>query len=61
VTPVLSITRHPFIVYSSNVMAMLGLRSMYFVLSDVLDRLRYLRHGLAVILAFTATRMLAHD
>jgi predicted tellurium resistance membrane protein TerC len=42
-------------------MAMLGLRSLYFVLSDVLDRLRYLRHGLALVLVFTATKMLATD
>jgi hypothetical protein len=49
----LSITRDRLIVYSSNVMAMLGWRSLYFVLSDLVDRLRYLRHGLAVVLAFT--------
>jgi tellurite resistance protein TerC len=59
VPAVLAVTRNPFIVYSSNVMAMLGLRSLYFVLSDALDRLRYLRHGLAVVLVFTATKMLA--
>ena len=59
VPAVLAVTRNPFIVYSSNVMAMLGLRSLYFVLSDALDRLRYLRHGLAVVLAFTATKMLS--
>ena len=40
---VLAVTRNPFIVYSSNIMAMLGLRSLYFVLADVLDRMRYLR------------------
>jgi tellurite resistance protein TerC len=61
VPAVLAVTRNPFIVYSSNVMAMLGLRSLYFVLSDVLDRLRYLRHGLALVLAFTATKMLMTD
>jgi tellurite resistance protein TerC len=61
VPAVLSVTRNPFIVYSSNVMAMLGLRSLYFVLSDVLDRLRYLRHGLALVLVFTGTKMLATD
>jgi tellurite resistance protein TerC len=42
-------------------MAMLGLRSLYFVLSDVITRLRYLRHGLALLLAFTGTKMLAGD
>jgi tellurite resistance protein TerC len=59
VPAVLSITRDPLIVYSSNVMAMLGLRSLYFVLADALHRLRYLRPGLALILAFTAAKMLA--
>src|SRR6266446_4867328 len=56
---VLSVTRNPLIVYSSNVMAMLGLRSLYFVLADALHRLRYLRVGLAVVLVFTGTKMLA--
>jgi tellurite resistance protein TerC len=61
VPAVLAVTRNPFIVYSSNVMAMLGLRSLYFVLSDALQRLRYLRPGLAVILLFTGGKMLASD
>jgi tellurite resistance protein TerC len=60
VPAVLAITRSPFIVYSSNVMAMLGLRSLYFVVDDALDRLRYLRPGLALILIFTGTKMLAN-
>jgi tellurite resistance protein TerC len=58
VPAVLAVTRNPFIVYSSNVMAMLGLRSLYFVLADALPRLRYLRHGLALILVFTGAKML---
>jgi tellurite resistance protein TerC len=58
VPAVLSITRNPLLVYSSNVMAMLGLRSLYFVLADALHRLRYLRPGLALILVFTAIKML---
>ncbi|HEY3045683.1 MAG TPA: TerC/Alx family metal homeostasis membrane protein [Vicinamibacterales bacterium] len=58
---VLAVTRNPLIVYSSNVMAMLGLRSLYFVLSDAIQRLRYLRHGLAAVLAFTGAKMLASD
>jgi len=56
---VLAVTRNPLIVYSSNVMAMLGLRSLYFVLSDAVYRLRYLRTGLATLLVFTASKMLA--
>src|SRR5712691_10926071 len=56
---VLAVTRNPLIVYSSNVMAMLGLRSLYFVLSDAVYRLRYLRSGLAALLVFTAAKMVA--
>lgn len=58
---VLAVTRNPLIVYSSNVMAMLGLRSLYFVLSDAVYRLRYLPIGLAALLVFTAAKMLASE
>ena len=58
---VLAVTRNPLIVYSSNVMAMLGLRSLYFVLSDAVYQLRYLRTGLAALLVFTAAKMLASE
>ncbi len=58
---VLAMTRNPLIVYSSNVMAMLGLRSLYFVLSDVVYRMRYLRAGLAALLVFTAAKMLTSE
>src|ERR1700740_2141934 len=58
---VLAVTRNPLIVYSSNVMAMLGLRSLYFVLSDAVYQLRYLRGGLATLLVFTAAKMLASE
>jgi tellurite resistance protein TerC len=61
VPAVLAITRNPLIVYSSNVMAMLGLRSLYFVLADALHRLRYLRRGLALLLVLTGVKMLAND
>jgi tellurite resistance protein TerC len=61
VPAVLAVTRNPVIVYTSNVMAMLGLRSLYFVLSDTLHRLRYLRPGLAVVLVFTGAKMLTSD
>jgi tellurite resistance protein TerC len=57
---VLAVTRNPLIVYTSNIMAMLGLRSLYFLLSDVLDRLPYLRPGLALVLVFTGVKMLAN-
>jgi tellurite resistance protein TerC len=61
VPAVLSVTRNPFIVYASNVMAMMGLRSLYFVLAHVLARLRYLRHGLALLLVFSAVKMLVGE
>jgi tellurite resistance protein TerC len=56
---VLSITRHPFLAYTSNIMAVMGLRSLYFLLIGMLTRLRYLHYGLAVVLAFAAVKMLA--
>jgi len=54
---VLSVTRHPFLAYTSNIMAVMGLRSLYFVLAGALERLRLLHYGLAAILAFVAARM----
>ena len=61
VPAVLAITRDPLLVYSSNVLAMVGLRSLYFVVSAALDRLRYLRQGLAAILLFTAMKMITSE
>jgi len=61
VPAVLAVTRNPLIVYSSNVLAMFGLRSLYFLVSDALDRLRYLRQGLAVVLVFTGAKMIASE
>ena len=55
---VLAITRDPYIVYTSNIFALLGLRALYFVLADVVQRFQYLRPGLAVILCFVACKML---
>jgi tellurite resistance protein TerC len=56
---VLSITRHPFLAYTSNIMAVMGLRSLFFLLAHLLAKLRFLHYGLAVILAFAAVKMLA--
>ncbi len=56
---VLAITRDTFIVYTSNIFAILGLRSLYFGLAGMLDKLRLLHYGLAVILIFVAGKMLA--
>ncbi len=55
---VLSITRQPFIAYTSNIMAVMGLRSLYFLLIGMLATLRFLHYGLAAILAFAAIKML---
>jgi tellurite resistance protein TerC len=56
---VLSITRHAFLAYTSNIMAVMGLRSLYFLLIGALTRLRFLHYGLAAILTFAALKMLA--
>jgi tellurite resistance protein TerC len=61
VPAVLAVSRDPLIVYGSNVMAMMGLRSLYFVLADALQRLAYVRQGLAAILVFTAAKLAAGD
>ena len=55
---VLSITRQPFLAYTSNIMAVIGLRSLYFLLAHLLTKLRYLHYGLAAVLAFAAVKML---
>ena len=56
---VLSITRHSFLAYTSNILAVMGLRSLYTLLIGALSRLRFLRFGLAAVLAFAALKMLA--
>lgn len=56
---VLSITRHAFLAYTSNIMAVMGLRSLYLLLIGALTRLRFLHYGLAAILTFAALKMLA--
>jgi tellurite resistance protein TerC len=55
---IFAITRDPFIVFSSNIFAILGLRSLYFLLAGVIDRFVYLEVGLAFILAFVGSKML---
>jgi tellurite resistance protein TerC len=56
-----AITSDPFIVFTSNVMAILGLRALYFVLAGYLAGLRYLKPGLAAVLVFVGTKMLLVD
>ena len=55
---ILAITTDSFLVYSSNIFAILGLRAMYFLLVGVVDRFHYLSYGLALILVFVGTKML---
>jgi len=55
---ILAITADPFIVFSSNILAILGLRSMYFLISRMLAKFRYINYSLVVILAFVGIKML---
>jgi tellurite resistance protein TerC len=58
---ILAITTDPFLVFSSNVFAILGLRSLYFVLASMMDRFDYLKYSLAIILFFVAAKMILHE
>ena len=58
---IFAITKDPFIVYTSNIFAILGLRALYFVLAGVMGRFRYLNTGLALVLAFVGVKMLLTD
>lgn len=58
VPAVLAVSHHPFVVYSSNIFAVLGLRSLYFSLAAALEKLHKLRYGLAVVLAFIGAKMM---
>jgi tellurite resistance protein TerC len=58
---IFAITRDPFIVFTSNIFAILGLRAMYFCISGFVARLRYLKFGLALVLVFVALKMLVSD
>lgn len=55
---ILAITADPFLVFSSNIMAILGLRSMYFLVSRMLTKFRFINYSLAIILAFVGFKML---
>ena len=58
---VFAITRDTFIIYTSNICAILGLRSLYFLLAKLMDRFVYLRIGLAILLAFVGLKMILAD
>lgn len=55
---ILAITKDPFIVYSSNIFAIMGLRSLYFFLANMLDRFKYLKYSVFVILLFVAAKLI---
>jgi tellurite resistance protein TerC len=58
VPAVLAVSHHPFVVYTSNICAILGLRALYFLLAGLLERLRFLHFGLAAILGFVGLKMM---
>jgi len=58
---ILGVTQDQFIVYTSNVFAILGLRSLYFALANIIDRFKYLAVGLALILVFVGIKMVIID
>jgi len=57
---ILAITLNAFIVYTSNVFAIMGLRSMYFALAGLMEMFRYLHYGLSLVLSFIGVKMLIH-
>lgn len=61
VPAVLAISSDPFIVFTSNVFAILGLRSLYFALAGCMERFHYLHYGLAIVLGFVGAKMLLVD
>jgi len=61
VPAVFSVTQDPYIVFFSNIFAILGLRSLFFLVMDVMNRFHYLKLGLAGLLTFVGVKMLIHD
>lgn len=55
---ILAITADPFLVFSSNILAIMGLRSLYFLISGMLEKFKYMSYSLVVILAFVGLKML---
>jgi len=58
---IFAVTNDPFIVYTSNIFAILGLRALYFLLANVIDRFSLLHYGLALVLLFVGTKMVLAD
>lgn len=57
---IFSITRDPFIIFTSNILAILGLRAMYFMLAAILDKFRFLKYSVVAILIFVGLKMVGH-
>jgi len=58
---IFAVTRDPFLVYTSNIFAILGLRSLYFVFANVMSKFYYLKLGLAVVLSYVGAKMVLAD
>lgn len=58
---IFAVTTDPFLVYTSNIFAILGLRSLYFLLAGVIDKFYYLKLGLATVLTFVGVKMVIVD
>ena len=58
---IFSVTKDPYIIFFSNIFAVLGLRSMFFLLINFIDKFRYFKHGLSALLIFISLKMLAHS
>ncbi len=58
---VFGVTRNPFIVFTSNIFAILGLRALYFLLAGLMHKFRYLNYGLGLVLVFVGAKMVTHD
>jgi tellurite resistance protein TerC len=58
---ILAVTRDPFIVYTSNIFAIMGLRSLYYLLANIMDMFVYLKMGISFILTFVGVKMLIAD
>jgi tellurite resistance protein TerC len=56
---IFAVTTDPFIVFTSNIFAIMGLRALYFLLADMADRFHLLKYGLAIVLVFIGGKMLA--
>jgi tellurite resistance protein TerC len=55
---IFAVTEEPFLVFASNALAILGLRSMYFLIADLMNKFRYLKEGLSIILVWVGLKMI---